>query len=70
MTADKLIYVRNAAQYLCCTERHIYDMIKYGKLKAVKLGPRGLRVLKCSVEEYIEKNRCKKRKDRGRRTED
>lgn len=61
MTIEKLIHVRTAAITLCCTERHIYDMIKGGKIKAIRLGPRGLRVVKDSVEEYIKKNmyRCK-----------
>ncbi len=57
MIVDKLIHVRTAAMTLCCTERHIYNMIKSGKLKAIKLGPRGLRVVKNSVDEYIRKNR-------------
>ena len=57
MTTEKLIYVHTAATALCCTERHIYNMIKSGKLKAIKLGPRGLRVVKNSVDEYIRKNR-------------
>jgi hypothetical protein len=39
-------------------------MIKTGKLKAIKLGPRSLRVLKYSVEEYINESvfDAKKRK--------
>ena len=59
MIVDKLIHVRTAAMTLCCTERHIYNMIKSGKLKAIKLGPRGLRVVKNSVDAYIKKNKCK-----------
>ena len=62
MTIGKFIYVRKAAQELCCTERHIYDLIKSGKLKAIRLGPRGLRVLKDSIDAYIKKNMCKCRK--------
>jgi excisionase family DNA binding protein len=56
MTTGKFIHIRKAAQELCCTERHIYGMIKSGKLKAIMLGPRSMRVLKCSIDEYIEKN--------------
>lgn len=56
---EKLIHVRSAAILLCCTERHIYDMIKTGKIKAIKLGPRGLRVIKNSVESYIKNNKYK-----------
>jgi excisionase family DNA binding protein len=62
MTTGKFIYIRKAAQELCCTERHIYDLIKSGKLKAIRLGPRGLRVLKCSVDKYIKKNIYKAQK--------
>jgi excisionase family DNA binding protein len=59
MTIGKFIYVRKAAQELCCTERHIYDLIKSGKLKAIRLGPRGLRVSKGSIDKYIKKNMLK-----------
>ncbi len=64
MTSGKFVHIHKAAQELCCTERHIYDMIKSGKLKAIMLGPRGLRVLKCSIDKYIKKNiyKAKKRK--------
>jgi excisionase family DNA binding protein len=62
MTTGKFIYIRKAAQELCCTERHIYDLIKSGKLKAIRLGPRGLRVQKCSVDKYIKKNIYKAQK--------
>ena len=59
MTIGKFIYVHQAAQELCCTERHIYDLIKSGKLKAIRLGPRGLRVSKGSIDKYIKKNMLK-----------
>jgi excisionase family DNA binding protein len=62
MTIGKFTYVHKAAQELCCTERHIYDLIKAGKLKAIRLGPRGLRVLKDSIDVYIKKNMLKCRK--------
>jgi len=57
MTTEKLIHVRTAAIALCCTDRHIYDMIRTGRITAIKLGPRGLRVVKDSVDEYIRKNK-------------
>ena len=56
MEIGTLIYVRKAAQILGTTERHIYNMIKSGKLKAIKIGPRGIRVSNRSVEDYIEKS--------------
>jgi excisionase family DNA binding protein len=59
MTIGKFTYIHNAAQQLCCTDRHIYNLIKNGKLKAIRLGPRGLRVLKGSIDAYIKKNMYK-----------
>jgi len=50
------IQIRSAAQKLCCTERHIYEMIKDGRLEAVRIGLRGTRVLKASLDNYIETN--------------
>ena len=62
MTIGKFTYIHTAAQQLCCTDRHIYNLIKNGKLKAIRLGPRGLRVLKGSIDTYIKKNMYKCRK--------
>lgn len=56
MAAEKLIYVKTAAQMLCCTERHVYNMIQEGRLEAVRVGPRGMRVKKSSVDQYIRDN--------------
>ncbi len=52
----ELIYVKRAAEILCCTPKHIGTMVQDGRLKAVKLGPRGLRVVKASVDLYIQNN--------------
>jgi len=52
MQTGTLVHVRRAAQILSCTERHIYNMIKSGKIKAIKIGPRGTRVTKRSIEEF------------------
>ena len=54
---ETLIHVRSAAGLLSCTEKHIYDMIKDGRLEAVRLGPRGLRVIKESVLKYVSENK-------------
>ncbi len=53
MQTGTLVHVRRAAQILSCTERHIYNMIKSGKIKAIKIGPRGTRVTKRSIEEFL-----------------
>lgn len=53
----ELIHVRRAAEILCCTPKHIGTMVQDGRLSAVRLGPRGIRVIRSSVEIYIENNR-------------
>ena len=62
---DELIYVRTAAKILCCTKTHVYNMVQDGRLKAVRLGPRGLRVVKGSVAQYIEENKVVVGESRG-----
>jgi excisionase family DNA binding protein len=53
----QFMYVKRAALALCCTEKHIYQLIKDGKIEAIRLGKRGLRVSRNSVDEFIRKNR-------------
>jgi excisionase family DNA binding protein len=53
---EKLIHVRRAAQIISCTERHIYNMIKSGMLKAVKLGLRGIRITQESINNFLGQN--------------
>lgn len=48
----KLVHVKTAAIMLCCTERHIYNMIRDGDIRAVRLGKRGLRICKDSINTY------------------
>ncbi|MGB5217124.1 MAG: helix-turn-helix domain-containing protein [Smithella sp.] len=52
-----IVYVKRAAAILSCTPKHVRDMVKDGRLEALKLGPRGIRVFVASVEEYIENNK-------------
>jgi len=56
---ETLIYVKSAATLLCCTEKHVYDMIKDPEtgIEAVRLGPKGIRVVKESVIKYIKDNK-------------
>jgi len=44
------------AELLDCSKGFIYGLIKKGHLEAIRLGPRGLRVKKDSLEEYLAKN--------------
>jgi len=54
--AEKLIHVKTAAQLLCCTTAHIYNLVRDNQLEAVRLGPRGLRIKKGSVDQFIDDN--------------
>ena len=47
---------RKVAEYLDCSERHVYDLVAEGKLKAYHLGPRALRISEASIEQFITEN--------------
>ena len=51
---DKYVTVQIVAETLSCTERHIYRLIIDGKIKAIKIGPRALRISRNSLQEFIE----------------
>ena len=53
----QFMYVKRAALALCCTEKHVYQLIRDGKIEAIRLGKRGLRVSRSSVDEFIRRNR-------------
>lgn len=44
------------AELLDCSKGFVYSLIKKGHLEAIKLGSRGLRVKKDSLQEYLAKN--------------
>jgi len=41
----KFMYVSRVAEMLCCSEKHVYELIKDGKLDAIRLGKRVVRVI-------------------------
>ncbi len=54
---ETLIHVRTAARTLNCTDTHVYNMIRDGRVKAIRIGTTGLRVVKESLEQFINDNR-------------
>ena len=50
---NRHLQVRKVANILDCAPDHIYLLIKTGQLKAIKLGPRALRVCEESLKEFI-----------------
>jgi excisionase family DNA binding protein len=53
----KLLYVKTVAGRLCCTPKHVYRLIQDGKLDAIKLGSRGIRVYEASVALFVERSK-------------
>lgn len=53
----KLLYVRNVARMLNCSDEHVYRLIRDGKVDAVRLGIRGIRVFEASVIRFLEQAR-------------
>lgn len=46
--------VKTVARYLDVSRKRIYQMIREGKLDAVSVGPRGIRVLVSSIDRFLE----------------
>ena len=53
----KFMYVSRVADMLCCSEKHVYELIKDDKLEAIRLGKCAIRVSKDSVLDFIEQNK-------------
>lgn len=53
---EKYITVQTIAGRLNCTERYVYELIQDGKLKAVKIGARALRIPESSFDSFIAAN--------------
>ena len=54
---QKFMYVNRVAEMLCCSEKHVYELIKDGKLDAIRLGKCSIRVSKDSLLDFIEQNK-------------
>jgi len=50
----KLLYVKTVAGILCCTCEHVYRLIRDGKLDAIRLGSRRIRVYEGSVVRFVD----------------
>lgn len=53
---DRYVTANRVAETLGCTERYVYEMVKDGKLKAIRLGNRAIRISGKSLQEFIEAN--------------
>ncbi len=53
---EKYITIQTVAERLSCTDNHVYELIREGKLLAVKIGERALRVSETSYADFIADN--------------
>jgi len=52
-TSNRLLKVKEVADYLNCTTTWVYLLVKQGKLKTVKVGSRAVRIPQDSLDAYI-----------------
>jgi len=53
---NKLMYIHRVAKVLDCSRPMVYKLIYEGKIKAVRIGKRGLRISEESLNGFIEAN--------------
>jgi len=64
-TQEQMLRVPRVATMLDVTKKRVYQMIHERRFEAVRLGPRQTRILKDSLEEYVEGLRRQERITRG-----
>ena len=57
--------VYRVAKLLDVSKKRIYQMVQEGKLDAVRLGPRSMRITRESIDHFVETGRKKNRDDLG-----
>jgi excisionase family DNA binding protein len=53
---ERYITVQTVAERLGCLEQHVYALIQDGKLTAVRIGERALRIAESSFDRFISAN--------------
>lgn len=51
--------ITRVARHLDVSRKRVYQMVEEGKLEAVRMGPRGMRVLVPSIEAFLDRKRVK-----------
>ena len=46
--------VRRVARYLDVSPKRVYQMVYEKKLQAIRLGPRQMRIMRVSIDEYVD----------------
>jgi excisionase family DNA binding protein len=53
---EKLLYIHRVAKALDCSRPMVYKLIYDGKIKAVRIGKRGIRISEASLNRFLEEN--------------
>ncbi|MFP4380935.1 MAG: helix-turn-helix domain-containing protein [Candidatus Sumerlaeia bacterium] len=65
MSISKMSRVWKVAKELDVSKKRIYQMVQEGKLDAVRLGPRSMRITRESIDRFIEEGRRRNRSEQG-----
>lgn len=65
MFQQELVRVYRVAKLLDVTTKRIYQMVQEGRLNAVRLGPRSMRITRSSIEQFIESDSRRNRDGLG-----
>jgi excisionase family DNA binding protein len=50
---NKYVTIKVVMETLSCSERHVYDLIVEGSLRAIKIGGRAVRISEESLDDFI-----------------
>jgi excisionase family DNA binding protein len=53
---EQLMYIHTVAKILDCLRPMVYKLVYEGKIKAVRIGKRGIRITQQSLNDFIEAN--------------
>jgi excisionase family DNA binding protein len=56
---DKLLHVIQVSEKLNCSKPTVYKLVEDGELKGIKIGERGLRISKKSLDEFLKRKTIK-----------
>ena len=62
---SELLPVARVAEQLGVSRKRVYQLIESGKLESLRLGPRGLRVTRASIDAYVTAMLERKKRELG-----
>jgi excisionase family DNA binding protein len=54
---DRYLPVRQVAETLCCMNQYVYTLIREGRLTAIRIGSRAIRISEKSLSGFINSNK-------------